>query len=245
MQKFFIKTNQINNNEIIITDQDVKHISNVLRMKVLDKIQVCNEETGENYIVEIQKINNEEIFTNILEKLQEANESKVKIDLYQGLPKSDKMEYIIQKTTEIGVNKIIPVDMIRCVTKLEEKEVKKKLDRWQKIAEAAAKQSKRDKIPKIENKIKLNQLLGKISEYDVFLVAYEEEKENTLKQELKKLANKEEYKIGVMIGPEGGIDKKEIELLKETKVVTLGNRILRCETAPVVVIANIIYELED
>ena len=202
---------------------------------------------GENYIAQIEKINKENIIAKVVGKMQTSNESNVEIDLYQGLPKADKMELIIQKTTEIGISKIIPIDMQRCVVKLDEKEAKKKIERWQKIAEAAAKQSKRDKIPQVENRINLKESINKISQYDVFLVAYEEENVNNLKNELNNLPKKESYKIGVLIGPEGGIDIKEVTELKENgaRIVSLGKRILRCETAPIVMTSNIIYQLEN
>ena len=247
MQKFFVEENQIENNKIYIEGTDVNHISNVLRLDKKEKIQICNKNTLENYIAEIEEIQKEKIITNIVEKLQTIVESNVEIHLYQGLPKADKMELIIQKTTELGIYKIIPVDMIRCVVKLDEKDIKKKIERWQKIAEGAAKQSKRDIIPKIENKVKLKDLTDKIKEYDIFIVAYEEEKAKTLKQVLKKLENKNNYKIGILIGPEGGIDSKEIEILKENGAViaTLGKRILRTETAPIAMVSNILYELEN
>ena len=247
MQKFFVKTNQIEDNKIRIVGSDVKHIVNVLRMQKKEKIQVCNSETLENYIVEIQEVEKDKIVTNIIEKIQTSVESNVEIDLYQGLPKADKMELIIQKTTELGISRIIPIDMIRCVVKLEEKEAKKKIERWQKIAEGAAKQSKRDRIPQIENKIKLEDVIYKIEEYDVFFMAYEEERNQTLKYELRKIKKKEKYKIGVLIGPEGGIDREEIKLLKDNgaRIVTLGKRILRTETAPIAITSNIFYELEE
>lgn len=247
MHKFFVKTNQIDDNKIRMVGSDVKHIVNVLRMQKKDKLQVCNSETLDNYIVEIQEVEKDEIITNIIEKIQTNVESNVEIDLYQGLPKADKMELIIQKTTELGISKIIPVDMIRCVVKLEEKEAKKKIERWQKIVEGAAKQSKRDRIPQIENKMKLEDVIHKIEEYDIFLVAYEEEKNYTLKDELKNIQKKERYKIGALIGPEGGIDSKEIKLLQDNgaRIVTLGKRILRTETAPIAITSNIFYELEE
>ena len=216
-------------------------------MKKTDKIQIGNKETSENYIAEIKEMKKNEIIAIKIEEIQENSESNVKIDLYQGLPKADKMELIIQKTTEIGIDKIIPIDMVRCVVKLDSKEEKKKIERWQKIAEVAAKQSKRGKIPEIKNKIKIKELADKINEYDIFLVAYEEENINTLKQELKKIETKKEYKIGILVGPEGGIAKEEIDMLKEikAKTVTLGKRILRTETAPIVIVSNILYELEN
>ena len=142
MQKFFVENRQIENDKIILEGTDVNHIINVLRMKNKDEIQIGNKNSLETYIAEIEEIYNDKIIANIIEKLDINNEPKVQVDLYQGLPKFDKMELIIQKTTEIGINKIIPIDMTRCVVKLDEKDVKKKIDRWQKIAEVAAKQSK-------------------------------------------------------------------------------------------------------
>ena len=200
----------------------------------------------DTYLAEIEEISDNEVLLNVIEKQDMSNESIVEIDLYQGLPKFDKMELIIQKTTEVGVSKIIPTDMSRCIVKLDEKDYKKKQDRWQKIAEVASKQSKRSKIPEVCDKIKIKDIVNRIKDYDLFLIAYEEENRNTLKEILKTIENKEKYKIGILVGPEGGITKEEIELLKEAgaKVVTLGKRILRTETAPIVIASNIIYELE-
>ena len=246
MQKFFVEENQIENDKINIIGEDVKHISSVLRMQKGEQILIGSKETLETYLTEIEEIEKEKVVAKIIEKLDTQTESNVEIDLYQGLPKADKMELIIQKTTEIGISKIIPVDMVRCIVKLDEKDAKKKIERWQKVAEGAAKQSKRSKIPEMKNKIKIKDLENIISQYDAFIVAYEEENEITLKQELKKLREQEKYKIGILVGPEGGITKEEIEKLTSynAKVVTLGKRILRTETAPIVLTSNIIYELE-
>lgn len=246
MQKFFVEENQIENDKINIIGEDVKHISSVLRMQKGEQILIGSKETLETYLTEIEQIEKEKVVAKIIEKLDTQTESNVEIDLYQGLPKADKMELIIQKTTEIGISKVIPVDMVRCIVKLDEKDAKKKIERWQKVAEGAAKQSKRSKIPEIKNKIKIKDLENIISQYDAFIVAYEEENEVTLKQELKKLREQEKYKIGILVGPEGGITKEEIEKLTSynAKVVTLGKRILRTETAPIVLTSNIIYELE-
>lgn len=246
MQKFFVEESQIENDKIVITGEDVKHISSVLRMQKGEQILIGSKETLETYLTEIEQIEKEKVVAKIIEKLDTQTESNVEIDLYQGLPKADKMELIIQKTTEIGISKVIPVDMVRCIVKLDEKDAKKKIERWQKVAEGAAKQSKRSKIPEIKNKIKIKDLENIISQYDAFIVAYEEENEVTLKQELKKLREQEKYKIGILVGPEGGITKEEIEKLTSynAKVVTLGKRILRTETAPIVLTSNIIYELE-
>lgn len=244
MPKFFIKTNQIKDDKIQIVGEDVKHIKQVLRAKEGEKITVCNTETSKNYEVIISKINQDNILCNIENTLKESSESTIDITIFQGLPKADKMEYIIQKNTEIGVKKIIPVIMKRCVVKLDEKEANKKIERWQKIAESASKQSGRDVIPKIEMPITISKLSEEISNYDIVLLAYENEKINTLKNELKKIKPFEGMKIGVIIGPEGGIDETELEILRNAKTVTLGKRILRTETASIIIVSNIMYEYE-
>lgn len=246
MSKFFVKPEQIKNDNIIIDGDDVNHILNVLRMKKDDEIQVCNQVTGENYNAKITQYTKNEVNCEIIEKISKITESNVHITLFQGLPKFEKMELIIQKNTEVGVNNIVPVIMERTVVKLDEKVASKKLDRWQKIAEIAAKQSMRDIIPNIKSIIKTKEI--DVDGYDVVLVAYENEEHNMLKAELKKLEsqNKQEYNIAIVIGPEGGISEKEIELLdeKNVKFVSLGKRILRTETAGLVMAGNILYELE-
>ena len=246
MSKFFVRPEQIKNDNIIIDGDDVNHILNVLRMKKDDEIQVCNQVTGENYKARIVQYSKNEIECKIEEKIGKSTESNVHITLFQGIPKFEKMELIIQKNTEVGVNNIVPVVMERTVVKLDEKVASKKLDRWQKIAEIAAKQSMRDIIPNVKSIIKTKEI--DVDRYDVVLVAYENEEHNMLKAELKKLEsqNKQEYNIAIVIGPEGGISEKEIELLdeKNVKFVSLGKRILRTETAGLVMAGNILYELE-
>lgn len=254
MSKFFVKTEQIENNNIIINGDDVNHIINVLRMKKGDEIQVCNQETGDNYNAQITQYTKNEVDCEIIERINKTTESNVNITLFQGLPKFEKMELIIQKNTEVGVKRIVPVIMERTVVKIDEKVASKKLERWQKIAEIAAKQSMRDIIPNIDNITKLKEI--DTTEYDVVLVAYENEEHNKLKDELQKLSkkiegtnsnnNEENFNIAIVIGPEGGISEKEIELLaeKKAKFVSLGRRILRTETAGLVMTGNILYELE-
>lgn len=245
MQKFFVKNNQIENNIINILEDDVNHIINVLRLKKEDEIQVCNQDTSENYIVKITEYSKEKVSCEIIEKIESKVETNINITIYQGIPKADKMELIIQKTTEIGVKNIVPVAMERSIVKLNEKDAKKKIERWQKIAEVASKQSKRDIIPQIGNIIKISEMCDIIKEYDLFIVAYENEEQVSLKTILKE--NKDVKKIGILVGPEGGIDNKEIEKLKQRGaiLVSLGKRILRTETAPIVIASNIIYELEN
>ena len=250
MYKFFINHNQINENKAKIIGEDVNHIANVLRLKKEEKIIICDKDENISYVAKIKEINREYIKCEIIEQILENIESNVNIDLYQGLPKIDKMEYIIQKATELGVRDIYPVITKRCIVKLDEKLKTKKIERWQKIAEVAAKQSKRDYIPKIENAINLENICQNIEKYDIILLAYEDEKSNTLKSELKKLVlnlgKTEKIKIGIVIGPEGGLDIKEVNVLKNAgaKIITLGKRILRTETASLVILSDIIYEFE-
>lgn len=246
MPKFFIKQNQIQNNKITIIGTDVNHIVNVLRLKVNDKIKVCNEENTDNYIAQIIEINKENVICNILEKLDLNTEANIHINIFQGLPKIDKMELIIQKCTELGVKEITPVEMKRCVVKLDEKSADTKVARWRKIAEVAAKQSGRDSICKINNVINIKNICNICKDYDIVLVPYENEENITLKEVLNNIP-KSTSKIGMVIGPEGGFEKQEIEYLIENncKIVTLGKRILRTETVSIAVSSVILYELSD
>ena len=158
MPKFFVKEEQIKKDEIIIIGQDVNHIKKVLRAKIGDEIQICNNQNGENFLCKIQNIENENITCKIKQKIQKQVESNIEVTIFQGLPKADKMEFIIQKAVELGVYDITPVEMKRCVVKLNEKDKSKKVERWQKISEVAAKQSGRDIIPHIKyvSTIKVN-----------------------------------------------------------------------------------------
>lgn len=249
MPKFFVKSEQINDDKVVILGEDVNHIKNVLRLNIDDDIQVCNLETAENYTCGITKLNNEVIECNIFKKIESEAESNIHINVFQGIPKSDKMELIIQKSVELGVNEITPVDMKRCVARIEDKAKMKKITRWQKISEVAAKQCGRDRVPKINEITNIKNICNLIKEYDIVLLAYENEEENTLKNELLKLKDKtnEKLKIGIIIGPEGGIDIEEVKALKDggAKVITLGKRILRTETVAFVLTSIIMYELAD
>lgn len=249
MPRFFVKTEQIQDETITILGEDVKHIKNVLRKDKGDKIEICNQENGKTYNCEINNIEDNSIFTKIINQIEEQ-EDKIKIDIYQGLPKADKMELIIQKSVELGANAIIPVAMKRCVVKIDSKDENKKMCRWQKIAESAAKQSGRNEIPEIRHIATVEKISNLINKYDSLIVAYENEKNNTIKRELLKLKDilqeKGKINIALIIGPEGGLEEKDVELLKQSgaKIVTLGNRILRTETVALNMLSVIRYELE-
>ncbi len=246
MPKFFVKENQIQNNEISIIGTDVNHIKNVLRLQLDDEIEVCNFENQQNYLCSIKKISDIEIKCQIKEKIESSTESEIKVTIFQGLPKSDKMEFIIQKAVELGAYDITPVEMTRCVVKLNDKDKKKKIERWQKISEVAAKQCERDIIPRVNEVVNIKNIIEQIKNYDEIILAYEKETKTTIKDVLKKIENSNKKKIGIIIGPEGGLDTKEVQLLKENgaSVITLGKRILRTETVALNVLSNIIYELE-
>ena len=231
MPRFFVKKEQVKKTTIEILGEDIKHIKNVLRKQIGEDIEICDKDTKKSYICEIEKIEEKSILTKIIEELQ-SNDNKIEVDIYQGLPKAEKMELIIQKSVELGANAIIPVEMKRCVVKI-------------------AKQSGRDTIPEIKNIVNVEKIAQLINKYDSVLVAYENEKENTIKQELLKLKQykktEQKIKIGVVIGPEGGLEEKDVELLKQkgAKIVTLGNRILRTETVALNILSVITYELEQ
>ncbi len=247
MFKFFVNKEQIENNKITIIGEDVNHIKNVLRLNKNDKIEIANQNEGKSYECIIEEIEKEKVIVKIENEIKYTTESNLKITLFQGLPKFEKMEFIIEKSTELGISEITPVEMKRCVVKFDEKTKQKKIERWQKIAEVAAKQSKRDIIPTVNSIINIKNIFKNFENYDIVLIANENEKINTLKNELTKIKKENNFKnIAVIVGPEGGIDENEIELLIENgaKSITLGKRILRTETAPIAIIANIMYELD-
>lgn len=246
MPKFFVKKDQIIEDKILIKDTDVNHIQNVLRMKIGDTLNICNIDNSINYFVSIEKLDKNEITCRIIEEIKSNSESNVEVHIYQGLPKADKMELIIQKSVELGVKEITPVEMKRCVVKLTDKDKAKKIERWNKIAEVAAKQSGRDIIPNINNVTDLKNIVENFSKYDIVLLCYENEKEVTLKSILKKYDKYTNIKIAVIIGPEGGIDVSEVKYMKDNgaEVITLGNRILRTETVGLSILSIIMYEFE-
>ena len=249
MSKFFVKDEQIENNIVKVEGTDVNHIKNVLRQKVGDEITICNSQKQKNYLCDIIKIEREVIECRIVRELEDFK-SNIKVTIMQGLPKSDKMDLVIQKSVELGVYDIIPVEMERCIVKLQEKDKKKKLERWQKIAEVAAKQCDRNFIPIVKNIMTLKNICKILSEYDIVILAYEKEEKTKLKEALKKI--KEKYKdnavkIAVIIGPEGGLSPNEVQSIKENDnviTVTLGKRILRTETVALNVLSIIMYELD-
>ena len=242
---FYVKNNQVNDETISILGDDVKHIRNVLRHKIGDELEVCDE-SGVRYLTQIKDFQESKILLDILEQTEKNTELPVRIDLYQGLPKSDKMDLIVQKTTELGISSVIPVITDRVIVKLEKGNENKKIERWNKIAIEAAKQSGRQCVPVVENVVNLEKIVENLSKYDIVIVPFECEKDSTLKNILKNVKNKIEN-IAVVIGPEGGFSEKDIETLEKVSnvaKVSLGKRILRTETAGLATIAMLLYEYE-
>lgn len=245
MDRFFVDKNNINLEESTCTiiGEDVKHISKVLRCKEGEKLEICDKENNE-YICEITNIDKSQVDLSIIEKRDIKRESDLKVKLYQGLPKSTKMELILQKLTEVGVDEIILVSTKRSVVKVDDKKEGKKVERWERIIYEAAKQSKRGKIPKLRGILSFNEALKDMEQNDMNICPYENERTVSIKSAIR---DNDINSIGIFVGPEGGFEEEEIEKLqqKDTKVVSLGPRILRTETASVVASSIVLYELSD
>ncbi len=242
---FFVNPSQVGEKTISIIGPDVNHIKNVLRMKLEEKMLISNGEDSE-YLCKIIEIEKDEIVVEIMEIEKRSVELPAKIYLFQGLPKSDKMELIIQKAVELGVHEIIPVATKRAVVKLDEKKEASKLKRWSLIAESAAKQSGRMVVPDIKNVMTLKEAIDYGRDFDYNLIPYE------LLQgmkETKELVKKIEVRnsIGIFIGPEGGFDETEINYAKENGLypISLGKRILRTETAGLTILSILMFQLEN
>ncbi|MDE6640522.1 MAG: 16S rRNA (uracil(1498)-N(3))-methyltransferase [Acetatifactor sp.] len=247
MYKFFVEPNQININDksVIILGPDVNHIRNVLRMKAGEEISVCNGQDGREYRCGIASFEEDRVLCELRFIKEENAELPVKVYLFQGLPKADKMELIIQKAVELGVYRIIPVSAKRCVVKLDDGKAAAKVRRWQGIAEAAAKQSRRGVIPEVSEVMSFRRAVEQAAAMDVRLIPYELASGMEKTREI--ISGIEEgQSVAIFIGPEGGFEEQEIQLAEDNGIqpVTLGRRILRTETAGMTVLAWIGYVLE-
>ena len=241
MHRFFIS--QPFAEEMQIVGTDAHHISNVLRMRVGQYIQIVSSDRV-TALMEIKALTTDAAFVRLVRRIEQVNEPSVKIILAQGLAKGEKMDFIIQKAVEVGVNTIVPVAMEYSVVKLDKNKAEKKVERWQKIAEEAAKQSKRDIVPEVTSVMDLDEVLHSFAG-STKLMAYEGETNLGLKKALLAIQNIEE--VLLIIGPEGGIAGKELKAAELAGVQTfsLGNRILRTETAGLVSATAILYETGD
>lgn len=248
MYQFFIEPSAVReqDREIIITGADVNHIKNVLRMRAGEKISAVEEQAGRKYMCEIREITQKNIFCDIVSIEDGGTELAAKVFLFQSLPKGDKMELILQKAVELGCFEIVPVVSKRCVVKLEEKKQKSRVQRWQAIAEAAAKQSGRLVIPHVHDVMAFPEALSYAADMDMRLIPYERATDMAETKRLLETAGRAE-RIALFIGPEGGFEEAEIEAAKSAGVmpVTLGRRILRTETAAIAALSWLMYFLEE
>lgn len=244
MYHFFVSSHQITENLITIDGPDVNHIRNVLRLKPGDVILI-SDESGTDYRCALLQLQPEQVTASVLEKSRENHELSARIYLFQGLPKSDKMEWIIQKAVELGVHQIIPVAMKNCVVKLDTKKADAKVRRWNAISESAAKQSKRSIIPTVAPVHSFSDAVAAYSFFDKNLMAYENARGMAAtKEQMTSVAPGME--IGVWIGPEGGFDPAEVETAAQHGIlpISLGARILRTETAGLAALSLLMYHLE-
>lgn len=246
MQNFFVIPSQVEKDKIFIEGSDVNHMKNVLRMHVGERLMI-SDGNNRRYLCEVagyeEKLKAE---LRILEEQPADTELSSRIYLFQGLPKQEKMELIVQKCVELGVYEIIPVVTRRCVVKLDDKKAKKKTERWQQIAESAAKQAGRGIIPQVKEPVSLEEALRRAKELDVVLIPYELAEGIA---ETKRIIEAIEpgQSIGIFIGPEGGFEKEEAEYARKTgaKEITLGRRILRTETAGLTIVSVLMFHLEE
>lgn len=242
MHKFFVDDHQIFDNNIIINGEDASHITKVLRIKKGEEIQVSNGNKLE-FIGKVVDLNKNEVHLEIIKTYNNTSETSINITIYQGLTKGSKMDLVIQKCVELGVKSFVPINTYRVVVELNNKQ-DKKIQRWQKIALEAAKQSKRGVIPEVKDIIPLKELDKEFCRNDINIIAYENEKEVRLKKLLTEFPDVRN--IGIVIGPEGGLTEEEINYLKEAggKTITLGDRILRTETAGMCITSMVVYHYE-
>lgn len=262
MSRFFVSKSMVDlkNGAVTITGEDVKHIGSVLRAAPGDLLEL-SDGAGTDYVVAVEQISKDSILTKITGSGPNTTEPPIDVTLFQGIPKADKMEYIIQKCVEIGVKRIIPVITARTVVRFaNKKDADSKVTRWSRIALEAAKQCDRGIVPEIGEPVSFDTAVKQAAEFDLKLLPYEEESRGSLRRQLKDFSaghaelpeNKKasacrKCAVAVFIGPEGGFSPAEAEkaVLGGFASVTLGPRILRTETAGLAAAAIIMYELGD
>jgi 16S rRNA (uracil1498-N3)-methyltransferase len=245
MQHFFVPPEQVKEDEIHILGTDVNHIRNVLRMKIGEQLKI-SDGNNRNYLCEIARLDKEEILCHVLESELPDTELSSRLVLFQGLPKSDKMELIIQKAVELGAAEIVPVATRRTIVRMDEKKAAKKVQRWNSIAESACKQSGRSRIPVVSKVVNFEEALNYARQLDHRLIPYE--LADNMEDTRKILSSIEKgQSVGIFIGPEGGFEREEVEqaMTYGTKPVTLGRRILRTETAGLAMLSVLMFQLEE
>ncbi len=243
MFNFFADENSRQGDVFALTGSNVNHIKNVLRMNPGDTFLVSHN--GQSHLCQLVGFEEEIAFAKIIEENLQDTELPIEIYLFQGLPKSDKLEWILQKCVELGVHGVIPVETKRSIVKIEPKKKAAKQSRWQAIAESAAKQSKRNRIPTVWEPLSFQEAVARAKELDLVLVPYEN-KEGMVATKRALSLIKPGMKVGIFIGPEGGFEESEIETLQQTgaHILSLGKRILRTETAAITAVGMVMLYTE-
>lgn len=244
MARFFVTKDSISDNTITISGSDAYHIARSLRMAVGDSVTVCDED-GKEYNTSLSRIRDDECICEIQSTKEGASESPLNLTLYMAYPKGDKLETVVQKSVELGASVIVPFESSRCIKRPSPDKLDKITDRLSRIAEEAAKQCGRSKLPRVEKMIKLSELVSRIDKYDLSLFCYEGKGAVSLKKTLEDYG-RSSGNIAIIIGSEGGFSEEEAKLITEAgaKCVNLGPRILRCETAPDYCLSAISYHFE-
>ncbi len=244
MPKFFVEKEDILNDSVTVSGGDAVHILKVLRLSEGDCVTLCDGQ-GTDYDAEILKASKENVVFSLKRSYPCEAEPKVSVTLFQGLPKQGKMDFIIEKCTELGISRIVPVAAKRSVVNIrDEKSEDKKLLRWRKIASESVKQCGRGIIPEVCDVLTFKEAVEFSKGLDLVIAPYENERSTSIKEALK---GKTPKNVGIFIGPEGGIADEEIEMLEkaEIKTVTLGKRILRTETAGLATLTAVMYEYDE
>ena len=239
MTRFFVEPEEMQSESIALTGENAKH-AKVLRLKDGEQVLVCDGQ-GMECLCEVEDVSPQEVAVKVLEKRDSATEARVKASIYMAFPKADKLEHVIQKATELGAYEIVAFPSGRCISKPDDKSLKKKLERWQKIAASAAEQSGRGRIPQVLTLPSYKAALERASQADKALLFYENERATTLRMALE---NGPYTTVSLLTGPEGGLEEKEVQQALDAglQVCTLGKRILRCETAPLCALSAVMYD---
>ena len=238
MVRFFVTPEEMQSDFFVLTGENAEH-AKVLRLKCGEEVLICDGE-GNECVCTISDVSAGQISLVVQKRQISESEPKVKASIYMAFPKADKLEHVIQKSTELGVSEIIAFPSSRCVSRPDEKSLKKKLERWQKIAASAAEQSGRGVVPQVIVLGSYREALERAAKADLPILFYENERATTLRMALEE----KEYKtVSLLTGPEGGLEMREVEQAKDAglHICTLGSRILRCETAPLCALSAVMY----
>ena len=238
MVRFFVSQDECMRDEIQLVGENASH-AKVLRLKTGEKVLVCDG-NGNECICTVSDFSSGVLSLNVDERRVSTSEAQVKVSIYMAFPKADKLEHVIQKATELGAYEIVTFPSARCVSKPDDKSIKKKLERWQKIAASAAEQSGRGKIPEVIVLPSFSSALKRAAEADLPIMFYENEHATTLRMALESIPYRS---VSLLSGPEGGLEEREVDMAKDVglKICTLGKRILRCETAPLCGLSAVMY----